>query len=125
MTHIYIASRFSNWEYLLPIRDELQRKGHVVHGRWLERAKTPLHSFDDPTVSATENIDDIQASTLLIIDTSNVETGRQRGGLYVELGYALGLGRHQVWLVGPRTNVFTYLPRIRHFSTWDKALQAL
>lgn len=120
MTHIYIASTFANRERLRPIRDELQRRGHQVHSRWLDEPDDPPSSH-----AAHISLDDVRKADLLILDTNEHGTKPSQGGRYVELGYTLGLGRHAIWLIGPRTNVFTYLPRIRHFETWEEALAAL
>ncbi len=118
--NIYIASRYPNRERLEPIRDAIESMGHQVPTRWLDGQM----DVEDPVACATVDIDDMRATELLILDTSGTSAW-DTNGLYVELGYVLGLGRHQVWLVGERTNIFTYLPKIRHFENWDAALEAL
>lgn len=124
MIHIYIASRFSNWPNLLPIRDKIEAMGHVVQSRWLAYAEAGTESSKSPSAMAMEDLEDIRNSELLIIDTTDHGRGPLSGGLYVEMGFALALNK-VVWLVGPETNIFTSLLLVNPFTTWEEVIQEL
>lgn len=109
---IYLASRFGNAALMQMLRDELVRLGHEVTSSWIDCGVTPEDDArrdvdPDPSERASwahADIDDLKrADTLVLIDPSG-----RRGGCYVEQGYAMALG-HDVFVVGKRTNVFTYL----------------
>lgn len=120
MTWVYIAAAFGRRRYLRDeIRDKINAMGHWVTSQWVGVEE----EGGDPTAQANQDIDDLRLAELLILDTIGFR--ESSGGRYVEFGYALGLGRHEVWVVGPRTNVFTYMPRVRRFENWDDALEAL
>ncbi len=64
------------------------------------------------------------------VNISNISSGKlwpvnnnSRGGRNVELGIALGRGK-TVIVVGPYENIFTWLPEVRHYDTWDDCLAA-
>jgi len=143
---IYLAARYSRRLELCTYREELRAAGHQVTSRWLNGG----HQIDNEglaigdegeaavgrgeaiaAVFAEQDLEDIDAADLLIAFTEQPREsgGRNRGGRHVELGYAIaadrwgaGLG---VWVVGPRENVFCWLPEVRQFDAWDEALAEL
>lgn len=118
--NIFIASAWENRVRLCAVRDELERMGHRVIARWLD---AEMDAKEDPVACANVDIDDMRATELLILDTFDDE--RSGGGMYFELGYVCGLGRHEVWRVGPWTNIYTQLPNLWHFESWYGAFGAL
>lgn len=74
---------------------------------------------------AHDDYDDVRGCDLCISFTEPPRSdGRGRGGRHVEFGIALALGK-LVWIVGPRENIFHWLPRVSHFEIWPDALAAL
>ena len=122
---IYIASYFNTKARLLPIRDQLNAMGYHVISTWLDEPTTNnTHPFLPPSEAdsvryAIRDYQEIQDCDLLICDTFD-ET--LRGGREVELGYALGKMK-QVYVVGPRRNVFHFT--VRHFDTWEACIEFL
>jgi hypothetical protein len=137
---IYLASRYSRRLELCGYREDLQQLGHEVSARWLNgghqiddqgRARPSADAIASGKVSAVdfaaEDLEDIDEAHLFIAFTEQpLEAGRNRGGRHVELGYALACERWgvgiEVWIVGPRENVFCWCPEIRQFETWEEAL---
>ena len=61
---------------------------------------------------ATDDLEDVLAAEVLMAFTEEPRSGNSRGGRHVELGIALGTGRHRIVIVGPRENVFCWLPQV-------------
>lgn len=118
--NVFIAAAFPNRfrlrEEVVPV---INAMGHGVTSQWIWADD----DSGDPAVHARNNIDDMRSAQLLILDTLHTEGSH--GGADVELGYILGLGHHEVWLVGPPTNIYTHMPRIRRFWDWAATLEAL
>ncbi|HZZ79636.1 MAG TPA: hypothetical protein VFE62_14040 [Gemmataceae bacterium] len=71
---------------------------------------------------AEDDFADVQACDLLIAFTEQPSAGgRNRGGRHVELGIAIGQGK-RIMIVGPRENIFCWLPEIDRFDTFDQCL---
>ena len=131
MISIYIASRSSSRLVMRHYRRLLQSYGHQVNTRWLDRTEED-DRLDAPAIYAHEDLEDILRSDLFILDNNdNTPEITVRGGRYVELGFVLGYiwiadsSIKRIWLVGPRTNVFTYLQQIQWFDSWDGIIAAL
>jgi len=130
---IYLAARYSRRLELCSYRGQLEDLGHIVTARWLQGG----HQIDDqgrnigvagekavedgsPLAGkfAQDDMDDVARAQVVIAFTEFPGAGgRARGGRHVELGLALAWGR-DVAVVGPRENVFCWLPRIQHFEDW-------
>lgn len=67
---------------------------------------------------------DVLSCDLLIAFTEVPRSGHSRGGRHVELGIALGTMK-QVWIVGPRENVFCWLPEVKHHEDFASLLADL
>jgi hypothetical protein len=113
---IYIASRYGRRFEMLGVTSVLMRAGHVVTSRWVEGRG------EGPEVEAKEDIDDVlRADCLLSFSEEPTEqvTWAARGGRHVEFGVALATGK-RLCLIGPRENVFHYLPRVELFPSLDQ-----
>jgi hypothetical protein len=67
---------------------------------------------------AQDDFRDVLMCDLLIGFTEKPREGGSRGGRHVEFGIALGRMK-QVWIVGPRENIFCWLEDVRQFDTWE------
>ena len=143
MTAVYLAARYSRRLELCGYRDQLMELGITVTSRWLNG----MHQLDDQGVPIGDNgerifestdtavpkwrrwfaehdRDDVLSADMLIAFTEEPRSGNSRGGRHVELGLALGSGKRVV-VVGPRENVFCWLPQVSWFQDWPGALHAL
>jgi nucleoside 2-deoxyribosyltransferase len=123
---IYLAARYSRIDELNKYRDDLEEAGHWVTGRWLNGNHQLGDTYDpqDAIRFALDDLEDVDRADLLICfpDEPREEMpAPSRGGMHVELGYALGRGL-RVMIVGPRQNVFHFLPWIDQFDTWEECL---
>lgn len=141
--HIYLVARYDRKAELRGYAEDLRALGHTISASWLEEgdAEAAYNWNPDPAMYrrfARQAIDDLMASDCSIHFTEPptrelVSGVTARGGRHVELGLAYGLrdytavdgDAHRIVIVGPRENVFHYLPAVDHFPTWDEALTAL
>lgn len=135
---IYLAARYSRREELCGYRDQLRALGHVVTSRWLNWN----HQISDDEISCpgsvtqnesftVEDLDDLlEANCVISFTEPPRQPSSNRGGRDVELGIAIGrrdcyVTTPRIVVVGPRENVFRFLPYIEHFESWDAALGCL
>jgi hypothetical protein len=139
---IYLAARYSRRLELCGYRDWFHVMGYVVTSRWLNGS----HQLDDNGVPigdkgekifeshdtavpewrrkfATDDRDDVLAADTLVHFTEVPRQTNSRGGRHVEMGIALG-ARKNIIVVGPREHVFTWLPEVEHYDTWDHLVMA-
>ncbi len=138
----YLAARYTRRLELCAYRTDLERLGIEVISRWLngshqlDNEGRPLGNAGEllfeagaPEVDhyrwkfATDDRDDVLAADTLIAFTEQPRTGNSRGGRHVELGIALGANKRIV-VVGPRENVFCWLPEVEQHDSWDAYLAA-
>jgi hypothetical protein len=140
---IYLAARYSRRSELCQYREELREMGHTVQAVWLngehqisdsgkpigETGELLVEGDDESSTHcaaelrqkfAKDDLADVRACELLIAFTEKPRSGFSRGGRHVELGIAIGMGK-QIMLVGPRENIFCWLPDVDHCDCWEEA----
>lgn len=138
--NIYLAARYSRREELCGYREQLRALGHTVDAVWLngshqisdtgnpigEEGESLVEGDDGSTNEraaklrekfAIEDMRDVKNCDLLIAFTEEPRSSSSRGGRHVEMGIAIGLGK-PILIVGPRENIFCWLPNVRQFDTW-------
>jgi hypothetical protein len=116
---VYLSARFGRREEMHAVRSEIVLAGHHVVSRWLE-----AHDGDDLAVAAFVDLDDLRSSDCLILFSEGPDVGYTTGGRHVELGLAIALHK-PVCVIGPRENVFFYLPQICFADDLHTALAML
>ena len=123
---IYLAARYGRHEELMGYAEELRALGYQVTSRWIlgdHELRSGGHSDEDAwaVVWAAEDRLDLLEADIVVSFTEGADVpGRARGGRHVEFGMALERGKRLI-VVGPRENVFHYLPLVRRFETWAEA----
>ena len=136
MLTVYLAARYSRRLELCGYRVDLARAGITVTFRWLngshqlDNQGVPIgdngerrFEMGDPAVGhlrthfATEDVADVLSADMLVAFTEEPRSSSSRGGRHVEMGLALGAGK-QIAVIGPRENVFCWLPQVEHYPTW-------
>ena len=116
--NIFIAAKYETRMDLWPVREIIRGLGCWVVSRWLdESAPREAVSHEGELSAALLDKIDIQRSDLFILDTT---TASDTGGREVELGLAIAQGK-DIWLVGPRRNVYHSTIRLV-FDSWVQAL---
>jgi len=138
----YLAARYSRRAELCGYRADLASLGITVTSRWLNgNHQVNDHgipvtddgqraAIGDPAAGrlrtrfAAEDVADVLAADMLIAFTEQPRASTTRGGRHVELGLALGAGK-RVTLIGPRENLFCWLPHVEHHPAWPGFLATL
>ena len=122
---IYLAGRYGRRAELAEHASQLRSCGFAVRADWL----TGTHETLDGMVTdvgqaewAKIDLRDIVACRTLIAFTEEPRSTHGRGGRHVEFGIAIGLGL-DIFIVGPRENVFCWLHEVNHYDTWDDLLR--
>ena len=119
---IYLAGRYRRRQELARYGDELQASGHEVTSRWVyARDHSPDGHTSPPEIRlryAQEDYADLREADTVIAFTEQENTPYSHGGRHVELGMAIAL-RKDVFVVGPRENVFCHLPCVNHHELWN------
>lgn len=126
---VYLASRYSTKDMIRLYAGTLNSVGVEVTSRWLEEkysSSTTLDQVPESELSGFAQIDleDVRRADMLVFFSVDPLIPVARGGRHVEFGYALGLGK-PILVVGPKENIFHYLPQITFVSTWSEALKFL
>lgn len=143
MLKFYLAARYSRRLELCGYREDLATLGIEVTSRWLNGSRQldnqgiPItdegeRRFEDgdPSVDhlrehfATEDMADVLVAGTLVAFTEEPRVSSSRGGRHVEPGMALAAAKRVV-VVGPRQNVFCWLPQVDHYGKWADFLASL
>jgi hypothetical protein len=120
---IYLAARFSRAREMQIIAKRLNALGHSVTSRWIWRGDgtgDDCASHDHAEFCAMQDLHDLKiADTCISFTEAPGVQSRNRGGRHVEFGISQALGHAQI-VIGPRENVFHYLPDIKCFDTFER-----
>lgn len=121
---IYLCARYSRLDELQQYAALLRAEGHLVTSRWHAGGHelSDVATDTDRARLAMEDAGDLAlADTVIAFTEAPDSPGRNRGGRHVEFGIALEQ-RKRIIIVGPRENVFHYLPRILVFPAFSEVL---
>lgn len=122
---IYLGARFLRRDELRLYAHKLTKLGYTITSRWLggSHQMTPYSEIENQQY-AEEDVDDLNSADMCIFFMEQPrELNDSRGGRHVELGMAIALNKYIV-LIGPRENVFCYLPQIEHYDTFEDFVNA-
>lgn len=123
---IYMAGRFARRDEFVGYIPLLEEAGHVNSARWLTD-ETNMEEADTEARRrfAIIDMEDVAKSDAVIAFTEEpgVEGG-SRGGRHVEFGAAIAMNKLAT-IVGPRENVFHFLPGLERFDTIEEAIEFL
>jgi hypothetical protein len=138
---VALCARYSRKAELLKYKAVLEANGYQITSRWLtmpmpEGTATigkPDAAADWSKVAgepekihlAMMDLEDLRAAATVIVFTedrpANPDKGQGEpslGGYHTECGLAIALKKNVV-IVGPRENVFHYLPGVVAYPTWE------
>lgn len=126
---VYLAAPFSQKETIHQYAQQLRLTGIEVTSRWLEEeasANSTLKDVDDEYLRkhAAIDIEDIDTADVVCLFTVSPTTPIVRGGRHFESGYAFGTGKFII-TIGPKENIFHYLPTVFNAPDWSSAKQML
>lgn len=123
---IYLAASYKRRDEIREYAEKLKLLGHEITSRWLRELSPPKIELTDVSARflrehAQHDMEDIESAGMLVLFTKNI---KERGGMYVEMGYALGLER-TIILIGPKRNIFHWLLQVKQFDTFGEFLEDL
>jgi len=126
---VYLAAQYPWKDTITKYAEQLRANGIEVTSSWLEEPHAPntkLQQLPDEqhTYYAMNDLNDVDRSDMLVLFSVDPSTAVPRGGRHVEFGYALGK-RMPVIVVGPKENIFHYLPCVRHVANFESLLNLL
>lgn len=124
---VYLAARYSLNPRLREFAAYLRARGEEVTSRWINGS----HEINDhPSDKARQRLaeedmqDLIDADVMISFSEPPLTATRARGGRHVEFGLAIAWGK-RIIVVGPKENVFHYLPGIEHVYNEVEAAHAV
>ena len=122
---VYLAARFSRREEMRRYAGELAELGHEVTARWVVGPPQASHHPDQVSGHSqayeervsVEDLKDVADATCIVCFSEQPRSTNTRGGRHVEFGLAVA-GEKRIILVGPRENVFHFLPQVENFTDW-------
>jgi nucleoside 2-deoxyribosyltransferase len=129
MVSVYLAAGFSRKDEIAEKSKELRLLGVQVTSTWPWEevpANCTLADCSDTyhQDNAARDIAEINAADSIILFTQDPTKPFCRGGRMHEFGYAHARGKRLV-VVGPRENIFHYLPTVNVYPTWEALIQEL
>jgi nucleoside 2-deoxyribosyltransferase len=132
---VYLAARYSRKLELRKYREELRARGIEVTSHWLDEEDSPesqltpernTQTYEHRCRIARRDMLDIASADVLVNFCEEATTPIVRGGHIWESGFAYALqlysnGQYKVVHVGPRQNIFAYLPDVHHCADWEEA----
>jgi hypothetical protein len=131
----YLAARYSRIAEMRCVAGILVEMGHDISCRWIQSDEADImcdwtadrqDALDsERSACAFGDILDInQADSLICFSDPPRSNVPSRGGHNVEIGVALGAGKN-IYVVGPRENVFYFHPSVHVFEKMDDLLADL
>jgi nucleoside 2-deoxyribosyltransferase len=125
---VYIASRFKNARVVEALSAKIESIDPTIRciQTWSFKAADALSVNSVPTHVgmaarvARADLAEIDVAQVIVALTQDCDD-KIPGGMHVEFGYAMARGLRLV-VVGPRMNVFHYLPDVIHYDTIDAFL---
>jgi len=122
---IYLAARFERQDEIRDYRRQLEALGHRVLSSWLDGcvADSSTSPMDKKNIAHQELLE-IGSCDCLIMFTGDLQGGYTTAAHKVEFGIAVGLQKN-LFIIGPRENVFCYLHKVVWYKTFGKWLHDL
>lgn len=122
--HIYLAAMYSRKAELVGYKKQLEELGHTVTSRWLTANDESTEAGPEWGQWALRDTEDIPPAHIIISFTQDPKQLTPRGSRHVEFGIGLALKKRMI-VVGPRENVFHWLPGVEQYDTWDECYEHL
>jgi len=123
---IYLTGRYSQKEEIKEFAEQIKSLGVEVTSSWLDEPHPPQITMDDLTKEelrdfALRDFYDLRAADAIVCFSCSPIEPTVRGGRHVEFGIALALAKN-IWVLGPRENVFHFHPWVEHCKTKSRML---
>ena len=129
MVSVYLAAPYASKDQIRRHASELVALGCDVTAQWLDEphaATVPFTSRDPEELRAfaRRDISDIARADVFIFFSLDPDQPTKRGGRHVEFGLAIAQRKRMI-VVGPRENIFHFLPDVEVAPTFNAAIELL
>lgn len=125
--NIYLAARYSRKPEMQDVASTLVDRGYRVTSNWIQENYDPNVVLteitdEDNRKIALVDLEDILSADAMLFFAEDPLIGIPRGGRHVEFGYAMALNL-EIYVIGPKENIFHYLEGVKHFETFEAFLE--
>jgi len=123
---LYIASKYPNKDRVALVATQLRDAGFEITSTWHRERYDKDVQLKDVRPNrlktiAERDLKELSEADALVVYTAGCR--RSRGGMWVEMGIALGIGM-PVFVIGERVTVFCYLGQVKCYRTVEEFLEA-
>ena len=129
---IYLAAQYKQKNEIRQVAEILKREGHEIVSSWLDESYPPEVTLDQVpeeflTDTACKDCTEILSADVFVLFTVDPAIATTRGGRHVEFGFALSYPKKSlsIYILGPRENIFHYLPSIKQCATVAELVKEL
>jgi nucleoside 2-deoxyribosyltransferase len=135
MAKVYIAAKYHRRFELRSLADALRARGVEVTSRWIDNGEDEAAERGGPGAAAQMDLDDVVSADAVIFIGEPRGSKNTGGGRFFELGFAYGLGKRLIAVLGAdgvdptlgctgrgHETVFTSLPRFECVDTTEDAI---
>lgn len=112
MKSTYLAARFPRREEMESYVPKFEKAGFNVTARWVFGGEEGLLRSEISVM----DLEDVKNAEVLVLFTEEYGVPQPGGGRFVELGYAMALGK-ECYVIGDYENVFMHDPSIKVYPT--------
>lgn len=116
---VYVAAKYARKPEAKRLATVLKQNGLKVTSDWVDEPPEGLPESSWPQVSMEDVLDIMHADTFLLISDPPMYGGTCGKSFEMGLAYA---AEKQIIVIGPRENVFHYLPGIERYDTVEAFL---
>lgn len=125
----YLSAPYSRKEEMKIFAEKAKLCGANVVASWIDESHAPNVKMCEVNEEllveyAFRDLTEAQTAELVVFFSEEPTTPMVRGGRHVEFGVCLN-SACIIFVIGPKENIFHYLPKVRHFETEEECLQAL
>jgi len=123
MALIYLAGKWEEAHIIKQYADRLRAHGHAITTPWFESHTGPEIEIPALKEQAIADVDGVRRCLYFI---GIFEKYLPYSGAVTELGMAIAFGK-VIYIIGHgiERNIFTHLPSVVHYDTFDKFMEEL
>jgi hypothetical protein len=117
---VYLAARYAWMLKMAEVGDQMKALGFDITSQWIYYAEEGKTREEN----AVMDLEDVRRADALVCYTFLEGTPIPGGGRHSEFGMAYAWGK-KVYIVGPREQIFHWLPGVTQFDTTEQMIVAL
>jgi hypothetical protein len=129
MLSVYLSAAYSEKNRVKQFALRLHNFGIKVTSTWMDESYEPDVKMSDVPESflketACNDCSEMDEAEIMVLFSVPCTTLTVRGGKHFETGYMVHSGK-EVYVIGPKENIFHHLSNMTHFENEDLCFEAL